>query len=115
MTMDGEMFLARVDRVFEGRVRIAKRGRVPNREIGTMRFEEERLVRARCMAIDDNRQRFDVEADCSGRVLGEGRVLRQHHRNRFSDIADLLMRKDRLMERDERGKRLEPDVDGRYR
>src|SRR5258708_15619573 len=111
MSMDGEMYLAGIGRVFEGGLSIAKRGRVPNRAIGTMCLEEERLVRAGFIAVDDNRQRLDVQADGAGRVLGKGRTRRKDHRHRLPDIAHLVMCKNRLMEWDERRKRLKADVD----
>ena len=66
------------------------------------------------MAVGDRRQRLDVDVDGVERILGERGAVGQHDRDRLADIADLVVRDHRLLERLEGRQRLQPHRNDRH-
>ena len=76
---------------------VAANGGDGGRDIGPGWFEQEDVVLARRVAVDNGGERFDVEVDCLQCILGQGRRFRHDHGNRLADIAYLVVRDHRLL------------------
>ena len=80
----------------ESRVGIARRDRVAHRAVAAARFEQQRLVACRRVAIRQRRQRCDIDIDRLEGVFSQRLGLRHNHRDRFADVAHLVLGDDRL-------------------
>ena len=68
---------------------------------------------AAAVPVGHRRQRLDLDRDRFQRVLADGDAVGQHHGDRLADIAHLVVRDHRLLERLELRQRLQPHRDDR--
>ncbi len=91
--LGSEALAPRIGRSLERRGGIAAHGVELDRQIGARLLEQQRLVPRRHVPVGNRRQRLDLDLDQADRILGNGRALRQHQRDRLAHIAHLSFRR----------------------
>jgi hypothetical protein len=105
-----ERFAARVGGVRERGVDVAARHLIARRDVGAGRFVDR--ARGRGPApVGDDVERFVVDCDVAGGVLGERPRLGHDQRHRLADVAHPVARERPLQIPVEAGQRREPDRD----
>ena len=115
VTLHREFFAAHEGSACERALRVTAHAAERERAVRPRGFEQQAAVGPRGCAGGDRRQRLDVDRDRVERVLGRGGAFSQHDRDRLTDIADLVMGDDRLLERREGRRGILSQRNGRHR
>ena len=110
-----EPFAAHVRRVAECRFGVALHGGERGCDIAPRCLEQDHAASFGGSCVRRHGKRRDIDRDCFGRILGDGRAVGDDDGDRFADIADRAVGDDRLLEWPERRKLLLPQRDRRNR